>query len=92
LKHNSSPQESVGVNYFRYPFIRYYTNRHCERIFTSEEFGELSAKPDFFIFFPYGDRATQMFLETLKRDYVPVFQCRSKAYPAVIFKRNGKHP
>jgi len=86
LKNKSRKSDVVGVNYYRYPFIRYYTDRKVASISTDMELIGLEKLPEYFIFMPYNHQVAARLLETLKARYDIFFQCDSDMFPAVIWK------
>ena len=88
LKKTSAENDAVGVNYFRFPFIRYYINRHCSVIFDRKSLEQLAVLPRYFIFFPYNDLPSNELFQFLKEKYTFLFQCESLRFPAVFCKLN----
>jgi len=86
LNEISQQKDEVAVNYFRFPFIRYYTNRHCVAIFNKPSLERLSVYPRYFIFLPYNNQDAQVLYEYLKDRYTPLWQCNSLSFPAVFFE------
>jgi hypothetical protein len=87
LKQNSSPDDRVGVNYFRFPFMRYYTNRDCVVVFDKSALEAAATHPRFFIFMPYANQNTHDLYEYLLQSYIPLWQCDSSGFPAIFLKR-----
>jgi hypothetical protein len=87
IRQDSGPDDTVAVNYYRYPFIRYYTSRHIERVFDKEALLSLGHEPEYFIFIPYNNDASKQLFEALNAKYALMSQCRSQRFPALIFKR-----
>ena len=86
LKNKSRESDVVGINYFRFPFIRYYTHRNCSAVFDKDSLEKLSALPDYFIFIPYDDQKSQELFKFLQEKYAPLWQCDSLRFPAIFFK------
>jgi hypothetical protein len=86
LKNKSRESDIVGVNYFRFPFIRYYTDREVLSIFTDVELIGMAKLPEYFIFMPYGEQSSMRLLEALKTRYDVFLQCDSEIFPALIWK------
>lgn len=86
LREISGEKDDIGVNYFRFPFIRYYTHRNCNVIFDKASLEKLSALPDYFIFIPYNDQKSQELFKLLQEKYVPLWQCDSLRFPAIFFR------
>ncbi|KPK97822.1 MAG: hypothetical protein AMJ95_07085 [Omnitrophica WOR_2 bacterium SM23_72] len=84
LRSLSESQDVVGINYFRYPFIRYYTHRNTLPIFEKGVLEEISPLPRFFIFLPYGNPSSMELFSYLQEKYVPLFECKSQRFPALI--------
>ena len=89
LREISGENDDIGVNYFRFPFIRYYTHRNCSAIFNKDSLEKLPALTDYFIFIPYGDQKSQELFKFLKEKYTPLWQCDSVRLPAIFFKLNN---
>jgi hypothetical protein len=90
LKARAGAKEEIGVNYFRYPFIRYYTGRHTIPLFDKQSLTGLPKPPEYFIFMPYGNPAAQELFQYLNQEYDKLFQCGSAKFPAVFFKLKAK--
>jgi len=86
LKTHTSENDDIGVNYFRYPFIRYYTDRHCVVLFDKASLEELPSPPRYFIFMPYNNPSAQELFQYLNQKYNILFQCNSAKFPSVFFK------
>jgi hypothetical protein len=86
LRHISRPEDSIAVNYFRFPFIRYYTDRNCFVAFNKPSLDSLSIYPRYFIFMPYPDQNTQDLFVYLQQHYIPLWQCDSANFPAIFFE------
>jgi len=89
LREISGAKDDIGVNYFRFPFIRYYTHRHCSAIFDKDSMGKLPTLPHYFIFIPYNDQKSQELFQFLQEKYTPLWQCDSSRFPAIFFKLKG---
>jgi hypothetical protein len=86
LKEMSSKKDTLGVNYFRYPFIRYYADRHCIVLFDKASLEELPSLPHYFIFMPYNNSSAQELLQYLNQKYAILFQFNSARFPSLFFK------
>lgn len=86
LKEASQENDDIGLNYYRYPFIRYYANRHCKMIFDKNSLERLEKFPRFFIFFPYHNPAANELFQSLQEQYVPLWKCDSLRFTSVFFK------
>ena len=82
----SKESDVVGINYFRFAFMRYYTMRRFTPVTHKEEFDKLSSLPQYFIYLPYNAPASQALLEALKTKYEPMFQCASGRFPTLFLK------
>jgi len=89
LREISSEKDDIGVNYYRFPFIRYYTHRHCSAIFDKDSMEKLPTLPHYFIFIPYNDQKSQELFQFLQEKYTPLWQCDSSRFPAIFFKLKG---
>jgi hypothetical protein len=86
IREMSGDKDTIGVNYFRFPFIRYYTNRRCLTIFSREELDNSTILPEYFILIPYNNEKTHKLYQYLKEKYSPVFKCNSLILPGIFFK------
>ncbi len=86
LKSISKPEAVIGVNYYRSPFLRYYTQRNYKSIFNREDLEAQTALPDYFIFLPYNDQRSLELLRLVQEKYVPLFQCSSLRFSAIFCK------
>ncbi|MBU0504192.1 MAG: hypothetical protein ABH882_02155 [Candidatus Omnitrophota bacterium] len=86
LKMISGLKDTVGVNYFRYPFIRYYTHRHIQPVFDKASLERQEPLPKYFIFIPYNNQAAQELFGFLNQKYLPIFRCDSERFPSVFFE------
>jgi hypothetical protein len=89
LRARAGAKDEIGVNYFRYPFIRYYTGRHCAAVFDKPSLLELPKLPEYFIFIPYNNQAAAELLQFLNQKYVILFKCDSVRFPALFLKLKG---
>jgi hypothetical protein len=86
IREVSSAQDEIGVNYFRYPFIRYYTDRRCYRIFDVSSLESMPKLPRYFLFLKHDNQRFKDLLEFLNQKYLPLFVCDSLRFPATIFE------
>ena len=86
LKEMSRQKDEIGVNYYRYPFINYYTQRHCRLVFDSASLEQSRELPEYFIFLPYADKDTRGLFRFLSERYARRFQCQSWRFPAIFFE------
>lgn len=86
LKEISQEKDKIGVNYYRFPFMRYYTNRHFLNISDKSSLENLTALPKYFILIPYDNQIAQELFEFLKQRYVLLWQCNSLRFPGIFFK------
>ncbi|MFH0826282.1 MAG: hypothetical protein V1923_00130 [Candidatus Omnitrophota bacterium] len=82
----SQPKNRVGVNYYRMPFMRYYSQRNCETIFDRTALEKMSPLPRFFIFLPYRDQRSFELLALIQEKYKILFDCPSSRFPALFFE------
>jgi hypothetical protein len=76
----------VAVNYWRTPFISYYTRRKTIPIFDAASLKELPSLPRYFIFlYRNNSPAAVELFETLKQQYDLLFTSESRRFPGVIF-------
>lgn len=86
LKEVSKDDDDIGLNYYRYPFIRYYANRRCKTIFDKNALGQAQALPHYFIFFPYNNPAASELFQSLQEKYAPLWNCDSLRFSSAFFK------
>lgn len=91
LKNISDTNVTVGVNYFRYPFISYYLQRNCIRIFDRETIERLENLPEYFIFMPYRTQKGQQLYKFLEENYERIFDCKSIRFPSIFFRLRQKN-
>lgn len=91
LKAVSQPKSKVGVNYYRMPFMRYYTQRNCETIFDRTTLEKMSPRPRFFIFLPYNDQRSFELLAFIQEKYKILFDCPSFRFPALFFELKNEN-
>ena len=87
LRAGSREKDTVGLNYHRMPFISYYTQRRCLRIFDGASLEAQDTIPRYFIWFPHRERGAMALLEELQRYYDKMYECRSVRFPSVFFER-----
>lgn len=87
LKGVARDRDAVGVNFFRYPFIRYYTHRHVIAVFTPEMLEVPEPLPAYFVFIPYDNRDSRNLLVFLQRHYVPIFECQAGIFHSLFMER-----
>ena len=87
LKDKSKDKEEVAINYFRNPFVRYYTHRRCLAVFHKPGLEQLSPTPRYFIFMPYNDPQVMELYGYLNEHYTLLFQCNSERFPTLFFKK-----
>ena len=90
LKDKSNQKDKVGVNYYRHPFMGYYTKRRFIRIYDKPGLEAMPQLPAYFIFFPYNTQQGQELYNYLLEKYNLMFQSNSQRFLAVFFelKRN----
>lgn len=88
LKAKSYPTDKIGLNYYRHPFISYYTDRNCVFIPEKNTFAQTSSLPRYFLFFPYRTPWAIELLEKIKEKYTIIEECPSRTFPATIFELN----
>lgn len=86
LNEISLPKDAVGVNYYRFPFMRYYVSRSFKALFDKASLTGQAALPRYFIFIPYEDEQAEKLLEFLRQRYAPLFTCKSSRFPSVFFE------
>ncbi|KPK99239.1 MAG: hypothetical protein AMJ95_00400 [Omnitrophica WOR_2 bacterium SM23_72] len=91
LKAVSQPKNRVGVNYYRMPFMRYYTQRNCEIIFDRTTLEKMSPPPRFFIFLPYNDQRSFELLAFIQEKYKILFNCPSFRFPSLFFELKNEN-
>jgi len=86
LKESSQAEDKIGINYYRFPFIRYYTNRSCVSIFDKVTLDNSTILPRYFIFISRNNPTSQQLFEYLEQKYVHLWKCDSLRFPAIFFK------
>jgi hypothetical protein len=86
LRQISRPGDTIGVNYFRSPFIRYYTERDFILAFDRSALDAAPRYPRYFVFMPYSNQNTKELFEYLQQNYTPLWQCNSLRFPAIFFE------
>ncbi len=84
LKNEIRESDVMGVNYVRYPFIRYYTDRNVVCILTAGQLTGMEKLPEYFIFVPYNHQLAVSLWEALKVRYDVFLECK-----AIILKLKG---
>jgi hypothetical protein len=88
LRNFSAPRETIGINYFRYPMVQYYTKRQCFRIFNARQLENMQDFAQYFIFVPYDDQNSRNLLNNLMQRYHFLFQCDSSRFPVFFLQLN----
>lgn len=86
LRSESAPSSVIGVNYYRFPFIRYYLDRNVVPVMDAESLEALPALPEYFLFMPYDNDVFRVLFGKLDEKYEIVSRCRSQRFPFVVFK------
>lgn len=88
LSIRSTPEdkETLGVNYYRYPFIRYYTERKCEVVFNKAALEALPSLPGYFVLMLQNNQSTFELYQSLQEKYTMLSECRSARFPGMLFK------
>jgi hypothetical protein len=86
LKQVSKNTDEIAVDYFRFPFVRYYTHRHCIPIFSKRSLENLPSLPRYFIFIPFDNRPAQELFNFLSQKYLPIYSCDSRRFPSIFFE------
>ncbi|MGD0335585.1 MAG: hypothetical protein ABSB18_00585, partial [Candidatus Omnitrophota bacterium] len=86
LKGMSRQEDEIGVNYYRSPFINYYTQRHCRLIFDRASLEQSKELPEYFILLPYADKDSKGLYQFVSQRYTRRFQCQSWRFPAIFFE------
>jgi len=86
LKNNSNPKDIIGVNYYRFPFMRYYLDRNMIPIFNKSFFEEKNSFPKYFIFITRNDPVSKELYDFLTQKYKEIYSCRSIRFPSVFFE------
>lgn len=86
LREKSGEKDVIGVNYYRSPFMRYYTHRQFKTVFNKQALESLPALPQYFILLPYENESTKELLVSLREKYVPLFECNSGVFPSIFLE------
>jgi hypothetical protein len=86
LRKISNEKDLICTNYFRFPFMRFYTDRNILPAYDKASFEALELQPRFFIFLPRNSQGTIELYQLLNEKYKPIFRCESKRFPSMVFK------
>lgn len=86
IRHTDQTPGRLGVNYYRYPFMRYYTNRVCITIFNTATIEGLKALPEYFLFIPQNNEENMKLYQLLTSKYDLLFKCESQRFPSLFFR------
>jgi len=90
LKEMSDETDRIGVNYFRHPFIGFYTNRRTFSMFNKATLEGLERLPEYFIFFPQNRPDIQELGQYINEKYVLLYRSSSSRLPAIFYKLKNK--
>jgi hypothetical protein len=85
-------REVIGMNYYRWPFVSYYTDRRVQPTFTASQIEAQSPLPGGFVLLPYNTPETQKLAEVLQQHYTLVFECPNALFPSYFFLRKSPPP
>lgn len=85
LREASRPNDTVGVNYHRFPFMGYYTQRRFLKINDTAALESQGRLPRYFIFIPYEGQMTRELLDAVQKKYALIAASASKRFPALFF-------
>jgi hypothetical protein len=86
LRALSYEKDLASTNYYRFPFMRHYTDRNCRYIFDKATLEKTLPLPRYFIFIPYQHQSALELLNVLRERYEAVKECKSQRFPSIIFK------
>ncbi len=86
LRKNSQEKDVVGINYFRRPFVGYYTDRNVLFAPDKPSLEKLVALPRYFIFIPYNTQYAAELFQFLNQKYSQISECRSQRFPSIFFE------
>lgn len=86
LKAEGKDNDEIGLNYYRTPFISYYTHRRCRKVFDKNTLEQIRALPPYFIFFPYNNPEAKELFQSLNQKYIQLGVCNSVRFSSVFFK------
>lgn len=86
LKDQSGPHDEIGINYYRRPFVRYYTHRRCNTIMRAEDLKARLSLPKYFIYIPYNNENSQALLKALNEKYDTFYQCPASRFPGIFMR------
>lgn len=84
LKNEIRESDIVGANYYRSPFIRFYTDRNVVCILTAGKLTGMEKLPEYFIFMPYEHKLARSLWKALKVRYDVFLRCQ-----VIILKLKG---
>lgn len=86
IKQDGQDKAGLGVNYYRFPFIRYYTNRQCTVVFNKAGLEALPSLPEYFILIFQNNPTNYELYQFLNQKYNTLFTCNSLKFPSLFFK------
>ena len=86
LGEESRAKDPIAVNYYRRPFISYYTRRNTFSVFDKEDLEHLGFLPRYFILIPYNNPGTAQLAQHLKEKYDLLFKCESSRFPSSFWE------
>ena len=86
LKNKSNPKDIIGVNYYRFPFMRYYLDRSMISVFNKSFFEEKNTFPKYFIFITRNDPISKELYNFLTQKYKEIYSCNSIRFPSIFFE------
>ncbi|MDD5194281.1 MAG: hypothetical protein PHQ96_01235 [Candidatus Omnitrophica bacterium] len=86
LKKMAKEGDTIGVNYYRSPFMHYYTQRSIQNVFDKNSLEKLPALPQYFILIPYSNAPTIDLYKELEQKYNQIMACPSGRFPSVFLK------
>jgi hypothetical protein len=89
LRTQSRSGDEIGVNYYRRPFISYYTERRTFFFPDGKSLAQREKLPRYFLFFPFNHQATGELYAFLQQKYRVLFTSESRMFPVVFYELNS---
>lgn len=86
LRSQSGPDDEIGVNYYRRPFISYYTDRRTYFLFEKKALEEHGDLPRYFLFLPFNHQAAAELHGFLEQKYRVIYTSESRLFPVVFYE------
>jgi hypothetical protein len=86
LRNISQEKDIIGVNYFRYPFMRYYADRSFRVALNTNSLADLPNLPKYFVLILQDNPNTYELFNFINQRYSTLFECNSALFPSIFFE------